>query len=91
MDVEGLGFDLIAGFDLVDRGFRHRMSGISSIECNGYLCYEEVGAAACMTKCPPLKPHTLVKVRAGLRAGKAAGGRAQSLSHVLSALIVYYG
>ena len=39
-------------------------------KCNGYLCFEAVGAAACMAKCPP---PTLVKVRAGLRAGEVAG------------------
>ena len=56
-------------------------------KCNGYLCFEAVGAAACMAKCPS---HTLVKVRAGFDQGSGPGRwqgeRAQSLSHVLSSI-----
>ena len=36
----------------------------------GYLCNEAVKAAAYMAQCPL---HTLVKVRAGLRAGEMEG------------------
>ena len=38
-------------------------------KCSDYLCYEAERAAACMTLC---LPHTLVKVRAGLRAWEVA-------------------
>jgi hypothetical protein len=52
-------------------------------KCNGHLCYEAVGAADCMAWC---LPHSLVKVRAGCGRGWSQGGRAQSLSHVLSSI-----
>ena len=39
-------------------------------KCSDYLCYEAERAAACMTLC---LPHTLVEVRAGLRAMLAHG------------------
>jgi len=39
-------------------------------KCNGYLCHEAERAAACMTSC---LPHTLVGVRAELRAWEVEG------------------
>jgi hypothetical protein len=55
-------------------------------KCSGYLYYEAERATACMTLC---LPHTLDKVRAGLRAWEVAGWAcisAQSRSHVLSSI-----
>jgi hypothetical protein len=55
---------------------------------NGYSRYEAQGAAACMAKCAS---PTLVKVRAGLRAGEVVqGGRAQSPSHVVNTLLLLH-
>ena len=44
----------------------NRKARAEGCEWKGYLCYEAGKAATCMTECPP---HTLMRVREGLRAG----------------------
>ena len=46
------------------------------VPVKGYWCYEAAEAATCMAERPP---HTLIRVREGLRAGKVVGeGRVES-------------
>ena len=56
----------------------NRKARAEGCKWKGYLCYEAGKAATCMAECPP---HTLIRVREGLRAGEVGGkedGREES-------------
>ena len=46
----------VVGYGCVFYGWRNSKAMAEGRKCSGYLCYEAVGAAACLAKCPP---HTL--------------------------------
>ena len=63
-------FMTLLAFLFVYYGWMNSKAKAEGRKCSGYLCYEAERAAACMTLC---LPHTLVEVRAGLRAWEVAG------------------
>ena len=48
----------------------NRKARAERYEVKGYWCYEAAKAATCMAERPP---HTLIRVREGLRAGEVVG------------------